>query len=474
MSDHLSDLPDHESVLRALPHAVGPEKSILSSMLSDPREFIGLAIEERFTPAHFYLPAHSTLFAFLVELSEAGQEIELVSLVEKLRIRGILDRVGGPANVTDLYTYAPTGGHFRHHLQMVRDAFVLREVLAAASEASGAVYDAPEDVDALLDGVEARIMAIRESRQSAGSDSIRPDVAAAVRRLEDRIDGKQVEMGIATGFEDLDRLTSGLKPGEVFVVAARPSMGKTSLMMNIVEHVAIDQAKPTMVFSLEMSRGQLVDRSIYSRARINPRTFLSPNKGELQRFQRAAVELNNAPLFIDDRPGITINELRAKARRRKRESGLELIAIDYLQLMRSNSKQAQGSREREIAEISAGIKGLAKELGVPIILLAQLNRDVEKRTGKGHGVPRMSDLRESGSIEQDADYIAFLTRPERYADDDAKESLEGVADLLLEKNRNGETGKIPLTFIAQLMRFESGQPRAEQLAAPKSRHDFFD
>jgi replicative DNA helicase len=453
---------DDIDVMRTLPHAPGPEKSILSSMLQDPQEFIGRAIEQKLTVGHFYLPAHSSLFGYLLGLYEAGTEIELVSLVQKLQKEGALDKMGGPSAITDLYTYAPTGGHFNRHLAIVKDNFTLREVITSASEATQAAYDLPDEVDELLDGVEARILAIRESRLSIASDSVKPSISKALETLQDRTEGRERKDGLKTGFEELDRMTDGLKPGEVFVVAARPSMGKTSFMMNLVENVAIDQEKPTLVFSCEMSKDQLVERTMYSRARINARGLNMPNKGEMMKLTRACTELAGAPLFIDDTPGITINYLRAKARRKMRETGLALIAIDYLQLMKSTSKQAQGSREREVAEISAGIKGLAKELGIPIVLLAQVNREADKRTGKAAGIPRMSDLRESGSIEQDADYIGLLHRPEVYAEEAERESLAGLASLILAKNRSGETGTIPLTFIGSLMRFENGQARREE------------
>jgi replicative DNA helicase len=260
-------------------------------------------------------------------------------------------------------------------------------------------------------------------------------------------------------------MSNGLKPGEMFVIAARPSMGKTSLMMNIVEHVCIEQSKPSLIFSCEMSSFQIVQRLVFSRAKFALSKLTrgyAPDKGDLTRIQRAAMEVSNARMFIDDTPGITINEVRAKARRKKRDEGLEFIAIDYLQLMKSRTKQAENSREREIAEISAGIKGLAKELQVPIVILAQLNRGPETRSGKSVGVPRMSDLRESGSIEQDADMVGLLYRSAYYAEDaEEKEAEAGKAELVLAKNRNGETGHIPLTFIADLMRFESGPPARE-------------
>lgn len=454
-----------DDVTRALPHALGPEKSLLSSMLQDPQEFIGVAIEEKLTKEHFYLPAHATLYEFLISLFEGGHAIELVSLVQRLLDKGLLDRVGGPAALTDLYTYAPSPGHFRHHLQHVKDKHVLRMIIQNSNEAIAQAYDAPDEVAALLDTVEANILAIREGSETNKTPTIKQTVDEVSQQFQKLLAGEKASLGLSTGFEELDRMCGGLKAGEMFVIAARPSMGKTSLMMNIVEHICLDLNKPSMVFSCEMSALQLVQRVVFSRAKFAMSQLsrgYTPNKGDLQRIQRSCLETASSKLFIDDTPGISINELRAKARRKKRDENIQLIAIDYLQLMKSRTKQAENSREREIAEISAGIKGLAKELGIPIVILAQLNRGPESRTGKSLGVPRMSDLRESGAIEQDADLVGLLYRTAYYAENaEEKEAEAGKAELVLAKNRNGETGHIPLTFIADLMRFESGPPARE-------------
>ncbi|TAG08238.1 MAG: replicative DNA helicase [Verrucomicrobia bacterium] len=454
-----------DDVTRALPHALGPEKSLLSSMLQNPQEYVAVAIEEKLTAEHFYQPAHLTLFGFLLELFEAGQPIELVSLVQKLLDRGLLDRVGGPSALTDLYTYAPSAGHFRNHLQLVKDKFILRSIIQQSNEAIAQAYDAPDEVAGLLDTVEARILAIREGSETIKAQTLKQTVAEVLDQFQALIHHEKGATGISTGFEELDRMSGGLKAGEMFVIAARPSMGKTSFMMNIAEHICIDQQKPSMIFSCEMSAFQLVQRLVYSRAKFDAGQVLrgyKADKGALLRMKRATEEIATSKMFIDDTAGITINELRAKARRKKRDEDIQFIAIDYLQLMRSRTKQAENSREREVAEISSGIKGLAKELGIPIVILAQLNRGPEARTGKNPGLPRMSDLRESGSIEQDADLVGLLYRSAYYADtEEEKKEEEGKAELVLAKNRNGQTGHVPLTFVAPLMRFESGPPARE-------------
>lgn len=455
-----------DDVTRALPHALGPEKSLLSSMLKDPQEYVGQAVEKKLTKEHFYLPAHATLFGFLMELFNANQEIELVSLTQRLLDKGLLDRVGGPAALAELYNYAPSPGHFHHHLALVKDKYVLRSIIHKSNEAIARAYDSPDEVAELLDAVEQGVLAIREGNETNIAPTIKDTVEEVIAVFTALMRGDSTAQGIPTGYDVLDRKSGGLKPGEMFVVAARPSMGKTSLMMNIVEHICIDQGRPSMVFSCEMSAAQLVQRLVFSRAKFNIHNLTrgyKPDKGELQRIQRASSEIGLSKLFIDDTAGISINELRAKARRRHRDEGIQFIAIDYLQLMKSRTRQAENSREREIAEISAGIKGLAKELGIPILILAQLNRGPEGRSGKSLGVPRMSDLRESGAIEQDADLVGLLYRSAYYAEDDAeREQKAGEATLVLAKNRNGETGDIPLTFIADMMRFENGPPASER------------
>lgn len=481
VSDHRAAAAN-DDVTRTLPHAVGPEKSILSTMLNNPQEFIGVAIEEQLTKAHFYLPGNASLFGFLVELFEQGKEVELISLTQHLIDHGLLDRVGGPAALADICTYAPSPGHFRYHLQLVKDKFILRRQIEVCTAGIANAYDAPAEVMQSLDTLEREVMKIREqSEQTSEDQSIKASAEKFLEDLQKAIEGTESLPGLTTGFEELDRKTNGgLKPGDMFVLAARPSMGKTSLMMNVVEHVVFDLHKPSLVFSVEMSQDQLIARLIASRAKFATSQIAKgykPNKGDLQRIQRATMDVMEARelLHVDHRADITINQIRAKARRKKRENDIQFIAIDYLQLIRSKTRQAENSREREVAEISSGIKALAKELGIPIMILAQLNRGPEGRTGKNLGVPRMSDLRESGSIEQDADMVGLLYRSAYYADsEEEREAKDGEANLSLAKNRNGETGDIPLTFIAALMRFETGSPVKQPELPPQPRSRFDD
>jgi replicative DNA helicase len=460
--------PIIDDVARALPHAVGPEKSLLSSMLQNPEEYLDLAIEAGITESHFYLPQNSTIFAVLVEMREAGQEIEFVRLVQGLLDTGRLSKCGGASYFSELYTYSPSPGHFRHHLQLVKDKHLLRQMIRLSNSTVADAYENPEDPGAVIDNLERGLMEIREGTLESGdSEGNKEAMARVIENFRRSVSQEpNPNAGLKTGFEVFDSMTGGLRGGEMIVIAARPSMGKTSFMMNIVENICIDQSIPTLVFSAEMNKDQLLDRLLFARAkyfkgRVSRGYTLTKQEG--QRIQVANNQILASPLFIDDSSNPSISELRAKARRMVRMHGIRFIAIDYLQLLKAVSKQALGSREREVAEISGGVKALAKDLNVPILILAQINRDSEKRGGKAKGVPRMSDLRESGAIEQDADIVGLLTRAKQFADDnEERKALEGVAELILAKNRNGATGSIPLTFIEELMRFETGAPVEEK------------
>ncbi len=440
---------------RALPAAVEAERSILSTMLQNPDDFVGQAVEAGLLPGDFSVPAHRALFRTVVERQDDGAPIDLVSLTQVLEDRGSLKNIGGPHGLTSLWVYSPTAAHFTHHLALVRDKSLLRASIKACTDGISDAYDDPEDVRAYLDGVERRVLAVRSRKEVQGEIPASAHLPALYRKIREYVEGKRARDGLPTGYPDLDAMSGGLKPGEVFVIAARPSMGKTALMLNIVEHLAFDQKLPLLVFSCEMSSLQLVERLLVARSRFPIAKLAAgfrPTKDDLRRIESAGSDIEGAKLFIDDTPNILIGELRAKARRKHRDPGVRLIAVDYLQLLRSKSRHADSSREREVSEISMGLKGLAKELNIPVLVLAQLNRAPDARGG----VPRMSDLRESGSIEQDADLVGLLYREEYYADDqEQRRESSGKAELVLAKNRNGATGPVPLTFLKEIMRFES-------------------
>ncbi len=316
----------------------------------------------------------------------------------------------------------------------------------------------------LLDEVEQRIFAVGEDRFKGQMLSMKDQVMGAIESIEKLYENRGGITGISTGFAEFDRMTDGMHPAEMIVIAARPSMGKTALVMNIAEHVAVQENLPVGVFSLEMSSQQLVQRLLCSRARVNLQKvrdgFLAER--DFPSLTAAASKLAEAKIFIDDSAGLSILELRAKTRRLRAQHDVQLLIVDYLQLLRSTSRRAQDNRQLEISEISAGLKGLAKELKIPIIVVAQLNRQPEARSG---GRPRLSDLRESGSIEQDADLVGLLVRPEIYEEDkDAREEKAGEAELIIAKQRNGPVGEIPLTFLKEFTRFET---RARNVSEPE-------
>ena len=452
-------LVDKETAM--MPQAAAVEKSLLSMMTLDPNEIIPRSIMNGITDEFFYVPAHRILWQLLRERYEKAQVMDVTSVAQELADRNQLEAVGGHPGLMDIYSLASSAALFETHFNMLKEKYVRRAIIQSSNRAASSAYTQEAEVETLLDQTEQDVLQIRESMQAGHNKwSLDLDIREFMNTME-RImkEGDVGPQGLSTGFARLDRMSNGLKPGELFVVAARPSMGKTSFLMNIVEHLILDEKKPVLVFSCEMPSTQLVERLILARSGISKQQILKERgklkKQDLKKITDAIRELRESRLVIDDTAGISISELRAKARRVKRDQpDLACIGIDYLQLMRSHTKQAQNSREREIAEISGGLKNLAKELGIPIIVLAQLNRGPENRPGRTKGIPMMSDLRESGAIEQDADMVGLLYRNAYYATNEEEREKEGDnANLLLAKNRNGPTGDVPLSFKAELMRF---------------------
>src|SRR5947199_794443 len=443
-----------QDVHRTPPHSVEAEQGVIGSMLISPRDTIAECVE-KINEEYFYVPAHRTIYDVLVELWNAGQAIDLITFTQVLRDRNLLESLGGAAFVTGLFTFVPTAANVQYYIDIVRDKYLLREIIAAATESVRRAYEEQDEVNNLLDEVEQKIFAVGEDRFKGQMLSRKDQVMEAIESIEKLYERKGGITGISTGFVEFDRMTSGMHAAEMIVIAARPSMGKTALAMNIAEHVSINEKLPVGVFSLEMSSQQLVQRLLCSRARVNLQKVRDGFLGErdFPSLTAAASKLAEAKIFIDDSASLTILELRAKARRLKAQQDVRLIIVDYLQLLRSTSRRAQDNRQLEISEISAGLKGLAKELKIPVIVVAQLNRHPEQRTG---GKPPMSDLRESGSIEQDADLVALLVRPELYEEDEeARVEKAGEAELIIAKQRNGPVGEIPLTFLKEYTRFET-------------------
>ena len=452
-----------QDVHRTPPHSVEAEQGVLGSMLISPHETIAECVE-KINEEYFYVPAHRTIYDVLVDLWNTRQGIDLITFTQVLRDRNLLDSVGGAAFVTNLFTFVPTAANVQYYLEIVRDKYILRQIISAATESVRRAYEEQEEVDSLLDEVEQKIFDVGEDRFKGQMLSMKDHAMQAIETIEKLYERKGSITGISTGFVEFDRMTSGLHPSEMVVIAARPSMGKTALAMNIAEYVAINEKLAVGVFSLEMSSQQLVQRMLCSRARVNLQRVRDGFLGErdFPSLTAAASKLAEAKMFIDDSASLSILELRAKARRLKAQQDVSLIIVDYLQLLRSTTRRAQDNRQLEISEISAGLKALAKDLKIPVIVVAQLNRQPEQRTG---GKPRLSDLRESGSIEQDADLVGLLVRPELYEEDEeARVEKAGEAELIIAKQRNGPVGEIPLTFLKEYTRFET---RARNVSEPE-------
>lgn len=446
-------LPD---IHRTLPQSLDAEKGVLCSALLSPGNVLGECIE-RLEENHFYHPAHQIIYREMIVLQNAAKPVDFITLTQVLKDKGELDKAGGAAAISELFTFVPTASNADYYIDIVREKFLLRQLIQTCTEFAGRAYDEQGEVKVLLDEAESKVMQIGEDRFRGVFADMRTEVMKAIESIETLYKNRGGLTGMPTGFKKLDEMTGGLRGSEMFVVAARPSMGKTAFAMNIAEHVAVNVGKPVGVFSLEMSSSQLVQRLLCSHARVNLKHvrdgFLSQH--DVGKITKSAAILAKSNIYIDDTAGISILELRAKARRMRDRHGIELVVIDYLQLLRSTSKRGQDNRQIEISEISNGIKALAKELDIPIIVLAQLNRNPDSRTGASKGRPRMSDLRESGSIEQDADVVSLLVRSEVYEDDEEeKKEKAGEAELIIAKQRNGPIGDVPLTFLKEFTRFE--------------------
>src|ERR1044071_1384690 len=436
---------------RLPPHSIEAEQGVLGCVLLSPNDCMGVCIEKFKRGSEvFYDMRHQALFDTLAEMYDKKELIDPIVLQQYLRDRNQLEALGGMPYIAGLMNCVPSAASLEYYIEIVREKYILRKMIQTCTGAVARVYDHQGEVDGLLDEVERDVLQIAEERVSVGNKTIKDLVHHAINTIEDYHSRAGALTGLGTGFPDLDKMTSGMHGGEMIVIAARPSMGKTSLAMNIAEAVAIDQKQPVGVFSLEMTADSLVLRMLCSRSRVNLRNirdgFLAER--DFPKLTGAAGKLANAPLFIDDSAGLSILQLRAKARRMYQQHGVKLFVIDYLQLLHSTARRAD-NRQQEIADISSGIKSLAKELKVPVIVLSQLNREVEREKGRK---PRMADLRESGSIEQDADLVGLLYRPTKQNEDEdasAEEHSDAMAvHLLIAQQRNGPANEdVHLTFL---------------------------
>ncbi len=435
---------------RTLPHNLEAEKSVLGAILVHNEAFNHAA--ELIDARDFFRDAHRRIFDKMIALSERGDAIDFVTLKEELAKAGELDEVGGPAYVASLADGVPRSANVEYYARIVKEKSTLRNLIFSANKILTEAYEAEQEPDLLLDEAERAIFAIAEDRIRAGFVPLRDLVQTSFTTIEKLQQQKGAVTGVATGFHDLDEITTGFQPADLVVVAARPSMGKTSLVLNIAQHVGTSTQMTVGFFSLEMSKEQLFMRMLTSEARVDAHRFRTGHLTEKDygRLSHALGTLAEARVFIDDSASIGVLEMRAKARRLKAEHGLHLLIVDYLQLMQGRGRFE--SRQQEVSAISRSLKGLAKELSVPIVALSQLSRAPEGRTDHR---PQLSDLRESGAIEQDADVVLFIYRPEVYDKEGTNPEDQGIAEIIVGKQRNGPIGSVKLSFLNEFTRFEN-------------------
>lgn len=439
--------------LRVPPQNVEAEKSVLGSMLID-NEAIGLVIEV-LDESWFYEETHRHIYASILYLYNNHKNVDLITISDLLKNRGLLEAVGGVTYLSEIIDFVPTSANAEHYAHIVKEKGILRKLIRNATQIVSEGYESKTNVTEIVDTAERLIFEIADMEQRRGAVHIKDLVRQSIETIDYLYQRKEYITGLPTGFVELDRMTSGLQKSDLIIVAGRPSMGKSALAISMADHAGIDTKKGIAVFSLEMSKEQLVQRMLCSQARVDAHKvrsgFLSPS--DWPKLTAAAGKLSTASIFIDDTPALSTIELRAKARRLKSTYDIQLIVVDYLQLMRVSYKT--DSRQQEISEISRSLKELARELNVPVIALSQLSRAVESR--QDHR-PQLADLRESGAIEQDADLVVLLMREEYYM---PTEENKGIAELIIAKQRNGPTGTVKLAFIKEYMRFEN-LARAEE------------
>jgi replicative DNA helicase len=452
-----SNSDDSQPAGRFPPHSSEAEESVLGGILLD-NEAINVALE-RIRPEDFYRAAHRSIFEAMVALNEKRDPIDIVTLGAQLRGQGTFEQAGGLENLGRLSTLAPNAANVGYYARLVKEMSLRRKVIHEASDIISQAYNTQVEVEEFLDTTEQRILSVSDFRINPSFHKIGDVVQDSIKLIEKLYDRKDPVTGTPTGFHRLDLMTAGFQPSDLIIIAARPSMGKTALALSVAQHAGIHKQIGVAVFSLEMSKEQLVLRMLCSEARVDNSKVRTGNLGErdFPRLVDAASRITEATVFIDDTPALTITELRAKCRRLHREHPLGLIIVDYLQLMRSPAYSH--SREQEISDISRSLKAIAKELQVPVVALSQLNRSVESRTDKR---PVMSDLRESGAIEQDADIIMFIYRDEVY---NPTSIDKGVAELIIGKQRTGPTGTVRVAFNPEFTRFDSLEEHPPQDAS---------
>ena len=437
------------SLQKLPPQSIEAEESILSAILLDNN--ILLDVLELLTPEDFYRTAHQVIFSAVNELFHKAEPVDLVTLTNVLREKNKLEEIGGAAYLARLVDTVPSAINVQHYARIVRDKSALRRLISKSTEIAQRCYEDAGDLDQVLDYAESAVFEISENKHQAAFHPLNKIIEINIDALEERQGNRALVTGVTTGFTRLDHLTAGLQSSDLIILAARPSMGKTALALNIARNAAVEGNVPVAIFSLEMSKEQLSMRMLCAEARVDSSRvrggFLNPE--DWNRITDAAGILSEAPIFIDDSPDISATSIRTKSRRLKMDRDLGLVVIDYMQLMKG--RMASERRDLEISEISRSLKLLAKELHLPVVALSQLNRKLEERSDKR---PQLSDLRESGALEQDADVVAFIYRDEVYNKDESN-SNRGLAEIIIAKQRNGPTGVVPLTFLNAYTRFEN-------------------
>lgn len=439
--------------LRVPPHNEDAERSLLGAVMLDERALDEIASIVK--PEDFFRESHRLIFKAMMALSMRGESLDAITMGDYLAAEGVLEQVGGANLLARLSTEVPSATNASSYAQIVRRKSALRNFIRTADALVDECYDDIPDVEAFMDDVESQIFSITQQGQKKGYESMRDVIKDAFTAIEAQYQNQEAVTGVPSGFIDLDEITSGWQSSDLIIVAARPAMGKTAITLNMMTHAAVERNVPAAFFSLEMSNQQLAIRMLCSQARVDQTKLRRGNMTEQEwaRLIKAAGGLSEAAIFLDDTPSLPIMEFRSKARRLKAEHDIGIIFIDYLQLMRGTAQsRSSGSREQEISEISRNLKAVAKELDIPIVALAQLNRGVESRADKR---PMMSDLRESGAIEQDADIISFIYRDEVYNEDTER---RGLAEVILGKHRNGAIGTVTLRFFNMFTRFENLAP----------------
>ena len=452
MADQQLQNQKDPSLYHLPPQSIEAEESLLSAILLDNNTL--LDVVEILAVADFYRTAHQKIYAAIIELFDKGEPIDLVTLANNLKEKGQLEGVGGASYLARLVDAVPLAVNAQHYAKIIADKASLRRLIEKANAIAKRCYDDRGNVDDVIDFAEASIFEISERKTSQSFYPISRLILRNIETLEENQGNKSLVTGVPMGFGLLDNLTSGLQKSDLIILAARPSMGKTALALNIAKNAAVDSNIPVAIFSLEMSKEQLSLRMLCAEARLDSSRLRGGffSMADWHRLTDAAGTLSESPIYIDDSPSLSAMEIRAKARRLKMDKNIGLVIIDYLQLMKARAGAER--RDLEISEISRSLKALAKELEIPVLAISQLNRMLEQRNDKR---PRLSDLRESGALEQDADVVAFIYRDEIYNQDE-NNPLKGIAEIILAKQRNGPTGKVRLTFLDAYTRFENLAP----------------